>query len=228
MKKLFVPLLILSFAACNKPNNSYTVTVSIAGIEDGKKVYIRKADQINQLTNIDTTEVLNGKISYKEIVDGPDMRYIYIEDVNGNIAYIAEPGTIDITAYKDSINASKVEGTPSNEELYDFIKDSKVIGDKMVALRTEYSKAFQSGDTVTISTLQEVFSDLQQEAQAYDINYVKANPESFISVMLIERMLLMHSRPLDTVQKLYNEVPESYKNSRVGKNIVSMIETAKQ
>ncbi|UGU16593.1 AhpC/TSA family protein [Sinomicrobium kalidii] len=225
MKKIGVLIFmaLVAVACGNQNKDSYTITVKMDGVEDGKQVFMKKADENNQPVDVDSTKVTNGEFSFTGSADTPQIHYIIVDGI-GNIPVIVENGDIEIEAYKDSINFSKMGGTPSNDDFYGFISGTRGIGEKINALRQQMMKASQQRDTVTIATLQEAYADIQEEAKAYEVQFVNENPDSYISALVLEKMLLSKSQTPEKIKELFSTLSEEVKKTKVAQRISSRME----
>ena len=221
MKKIFTFLVACAvLASCNQlKENEYRLDVEISGVEDGKKVLVKKSDEENLPVTLDSTVVKDGKFVISGFSETPELHYVFIEGVQGNLGYIAEPGNIKAIAYKDSITKSVLSGTPSNDDFNSFLNESKAIGNKINAVRTAYADASKTGDTVTLNTLGETYRELMVEAGEFETDFIKNHPESFMSGLILERMLFTGGKTAEEVKTLFEPLSDEIKDTRVGKNI---------
>ena len=75
---------------------------------------------------VDSTIVSEGKFSFTDSISIPEMHYIVFDKQRENLPVVLEPGTINLKIYKDSIRASKVSGTKSNEDFTTYKSKTKV------------------------------------------------------------------------------------------------------
>jgi thiol-disulfide isomerase/thioredoxin len=221
MKKIIIFLIAcVAFSSCNQlKENEYRLNVEIKGVEDGKKVYVKKSDEQNLPVTLDSTVVKDGKFSISGFSETPELHYVFIEGVQGNLGYIAEPGNINAIAYKDSITKSVLSGSPTNDDFNDFLNESKMIGNKIGAVRKDYAAASKAGDTVTLATLNETYQELMVEAGKFETEFIKNHPGSFMSALILERMLFTRGKNSEEVKNLFAPLSDEIKNTRVGKNI---------
>ena len=221
MKKIgTILLLLVVLVACNKvEKDTYKVTVSVDGVEDGKQVYLQKPVDGQRPEVIDTMEVKEGKFEFTGKAESPQLHYLFFEGVRGVLPIILEEGDIQVTAYKDSLNFSKIEGSPSNEDFTAFIQGSKTIRDKMSDIQKKGMEAQQSGDTITMNTLKETFEEAQEEARNYENDFVDTHKESYISLLVIQQMMRTKSKTSEEVGVLFNDLSEDIKNTELGKTI---------
>ncbi len=226
MKKTIIFLIAcVVLTSCNQlKENEYRLNVEISGVEDGKKVTVKKSDEQNLPVDLDSTVVKDGKFVISGFSETPELHYIFIESVQGNLGYIAEPGNIKAIAYKDSITKSVLSGTPNNDDFNSFLNESKAIGNKINAIRTAYADASKTGDTVTLATLGETYRELMVEAGEFETNFIKNHPNSFMSALILERMFFAGGKSADEVKKLFDPMSDEIKGTRVGKNISRRLE----
>lgn len=74
---LILVLSIVAFTSCNKiEENTYEISGSVEGVEDGKQVYLHKHVQNSRPVPVDTTEVKDEKFSFKGKVEEPIVHYL--------------------------------------------------------------------------------------------------------------------------------------------------------
>ncbi|QLE02645.1 AhpC/TSA family protein [Galbibacter sp. BG1] len=222
MKKIgSILLLFVALVACNKAteDGTYKVNVSVDGVEDGKQVYLQKPVDGQRPEVIDTLEVKEGNFEFSGKAEGPQLHYLFFEGIRGVLPIILEEGTINVTAYKDSLNFSKIEGTPSNEDFTDFVQNSRSIRKKMEDIQKKGMEAQKENDTVTLNTLKETFEETQEEARNYEEDFVKNHTDSYISLLVIQQMMRTGSKNAEEISTLFNSLSEDVKNSEMGQTI---------
>ena len=126
MKKLLLVAISTAFLfSCNKETNTdgYQVSGTIDSVEDGAKVFIETPDNQGGVISLDTAFVKNGKFEFKGKAKEIEIAYLQIQDLQGKIPFVLENQKITITAYKDSLQASKIGGSYNNDELTKFNKE---------------------------------------------------------------------------------------------------------
>ncbi|MCX2680153.1 TlpA disulfide reductase family protein [Galbibacter sp. EGI 63066] len=218
-------LLAIAIVACNKAEeNKYNVTVSVDGVEDGKKVYLQKPVDGQRPEVVDTLEVIAGKFEFSGTAESPEIHYLFFDGFQGVLPIILEEGNIDVTAYKDSLNYSLIEGSPSNEDFTAFIQNSRSIRQKISDIQKQGMAAQQKGDTVTMNTLKETFEEVQQEARDYEESFVKNNTDSYVSVLVLEQMMLSKKKTTEEINELFNNLSDEVKATAKGKKIAEELE----
>ena len=112
MKKIIVLAVILLCAACDKKDNGYSISAETEGFEDGTVVYVNAISQSNRPSIIDSVTIQNEKFQIAlPIVENTDFNYLTFKNTPGNVLFLAENNTIQMTVYKDSLRSSVVKGT---------------------------------------------------------------------------------------------------------------------
>lgn len=217
MKKIstMAGLLVL-LVACQKDKATHIKGV-IEGVEDGRKIIVKAMAAAGFPVNKDTIEITGGSFHYEASLPVPETYYFFMENGRGAIPVIMEPGTLTITAYKDSLNTSLVKGGPFNEDLRGLMAGFKTISKKMVAWRSELIKASQEKDTVLVKKLQESRPALEEESTGYQLNFIKTHPQSYVSALVLQQLLLANKIPLSEAEEIYKKFPSPVKATREGK-----------
>ncbi|WNM17759.1 TlpA disulfide reductase family protein [Flavobacterium capsici] len=236
MKKILLLLAITVIAISCKNNGEYTITGTVKGMKIGN-VYLEKQSEMG-MGNIpvDTVKIVDGKFEIKGKAFEPSFHFIKIENVQGNVPFVLEGGDINITVDKDSIFKSKISGTYSNDEFYNFrsklIVLQKDLQKKMKTFRDEndakMNEAEKNNDTVVINSLRKQFKDLRKEGDDFMINYPKTHPKSFISILLIEGLLSNPDYKVAEVEKIFNSLDESLKKTHAAKKTLEAINNVKK
>jgi len=229
MKKLlFVALSTTLLFSCQEKNSGYTIDGTIDSIEDGEKVYIELQDETGGLSPIDTAVVENGKFKFIGKTEQIEMAYLQISSLQGKIPFIIENQKIVITAYKDSIAASKIEGSYQTDELSKFNKDFKTLQDKAQQFQMDnmvaYQKASQEEDMETIQRIQEEFGAIQDDIKNYMSAYASENPKSYVSLLLLSQMV-GDPDEFESVKTSFEALSNEIKTTKVGKELEQKIQS---
>ena len=224
---LILVLSIVAFTSCNKiEENTYEISGSVEGVEDGKQVYLHKHTLNSRPVPVDTTEVKNEKFSFKGKVEEPHLHYLFVQDVQAPLPFIVEEGNIEMEVYKDSIGLSKLSGTPSNDDLAAYIANSSNLRGKVKAIREQVEQAKQQGDQVSMNTLNETYVEIIEEGKNYDHDFVKSNPDSHMSVLIMEQMLGTNSKTPEDISPLYDSLSVAVKETEAGKALGAKLKEA--
>ncbi|MGB5822235.1 MAG: TlpA disulfide reductase family protein [Saonia sp.] len=229
MKKIvWVFCITLLLVACNDNPNGFTIEGTITGeLENGTKIFLKKTNEMNQPVDVDTTTVENGTFIFTGDAGSPELHYVFIDQISGNVPLIIEKGGIELKAQKDSLGMAKIKGTLQNDLFSDFLKNSREISLKAMSMNDDMRAANAARDTATMAALREEYFELQEEAKTFEIDYVKENPNALISALIIDKVLTTKALPDDEVQEMYNALTAEIKETTVGKKIKEKIDKGK-
>ncbi len=227
VKNIFVITCIvgmLLFVSCgDKSQNSsdgYAIEATIQGVPDGVRAFLKISNEKGVPQPKDTAIVQNEKVVFKGKVDYPLQGFIYVNGTSGNINLLLENADLTVNAEKDRLPAAKVSGGKHNDDYTGFIEGSKVLADKTKKARELYQNAVTSKDAENTAKYRKEVADLDRETLEYQEKYVIDHPDSYISIVLVSRML---QNKLTTAQKskqFIDQLPEDLKKTRVGQDLI--------
>ncbi|MBU2996379.1 AhpC/TSA family protein [Cellulophaga baltica] len=230
MKKIVLGLLTaVVLASCNSNSGGFSIEANVDGdIENGTVVYLKRISKVNQPIDVDTTTVENGKFVFKGVADSLDLQYIFIDKINGNIPVVIENGTIDVDFHKDSLQFASISGTEQNELFSKFLDNSRTFAKRAMSMREDFEKARKSNDTATQQALQEESMEMQNQAKDFELNYIKENPNAYISALLLERVYANKSLTEKEVTEIYDAFTPEIKATAVANRIKEQLEKTKK
>jgi peroxiredoxin len=208
----------LVFLGCSVNDGSFTIEGS-SDIEDGKMVYRVIADTNQQPLIIDSIPVTNGSFKIEGVVETPDVNFIAVQGLRGNFPFIIESGNIRLTLYKDSLMSSNARGTVSNDAFMKYKSETKVFVNSMNGIGRELQQATIARDSLLAADLQEQYKDVQEQIRAYEINFVKNNSDSYVSVLILERFVVTKQMSSEEAKPLFENFSSRLKNSKNGQNL---------
>ena len=237
MKKilLLVTVATVLFSCKNLGAGEYEITGTVKGMKTGL-VFLEKQNPMGMGPQaIDTVKIVDGKFEIKGKTTEPEIHFIHIDKVNGNVPFILEGGEIQITVDKDSVFKSKLAGTYNNEEFTKFNEEStkiqKGLQKKVMAFQMKnmavMNEAQKNKDTVVMNKLRKEYDVLQKDITDYTFGYPKTHPKSFISV-LITQMMVNNPKYSNEVEGLFNSLDESLKKTKPGKAIKTSLDALKK
>jgi thiol-disulfide isomerase/thioredoxin len=221
MKKFVLPLLLSGILmACNTSPEGFKLEGTLNGeIENGTQVFLKKTDEANQLIEIDTATIENGKFTFTGSSSMPELHYLLVNSVRGNIPVVIENGNIEVSAQKDSLAFAKIEGTLQNDLFADFLKDSRSLAQRAKSMSDEMRNASGINDTASMASLRDEYFELQEEAKTFELKFAKENPDALISALIIEKVLTTKALPEKEIQELYDALSPKIKETVVGQRI---------
>src|SRR5690606_41185946 len=81
----------------------------------------------NKEVILDSTTVVDGKLTLKGNVDCPDLHYLAIDGLAGFMPIMVENEKMEVTLYKDSLQRYLVKGSKDNDHLKIYHDDSEML-----------------------------------------------------------------------------------------------------
>jgi peroxiredoxin len=227
MKKIAL-ILIAAITVISCKKEGYEITGTANGVDNGKNVYLEAQSETGPVA-LDTAVVENGKFKFDgKLKDGVELAFVRIETLNGSLPIILEDGDIAIEFNKDTIQKSKIGGTKNNDKFQSYNDKSNIIFKKMMKFQEENQQkmmqAQQTQDTVTAAALMKEYNKFQEELNEQSKAFISANPDAFISSLLLENFLMRNSITAEEAKKFYEKLDKKLLETKSGKNITKMME----
>jgi len=172
---------------------------------------------------LDSTTVLDNNFTLKGQIDQPDMHFITIDGLNGNIPIILENAEIKIEIYADSIYSSSFSGgkeTTYFMEYQNFVKSLRARNNR---IGKEYNEANRIQDTAKTSELRQQYETLLKENDAYELEYMSKNTDATLSALILERNLTSNKYTLNQIKDIHINFSDAIKKTRPAKAISDYI-----
>ncbi|MDD3005135.1 DUF4369 domain-containing protein [Flavobacterium sp.] len=235
MKKIVLSLLaVTAIISCNSVgNNEFEIEGNGNGLKDGLNVYLKMQDTLtNNLVNVDTVKIENGKFKFEGAVKEPSLHFITIDSTENQIPFILEEGKITVAVNKDTIYKSIVGGTYSNDQLVAYSKETEKIQKNVIKFqetnREKIQQAQMTADTVTMNALMKEYKTYQDQFKDISLKHVEDHPKSYISLLFIKQFLNDPSFDLARATKMYENLDATLKNTNEGKNIKKKLDSIKK
>ena len=218
MRKILFIVSVIVFTACSTKSGEFNIKGS-ADLKDGNMVYRIVADNNQQPLIVDSIAVMGGAFKMSGIVESPDVNFFSVENVRGNFPFVIESGDIKISIYKDSLMSSRAVGTVSNDAFMKYKDETKVFVNSMNAIGRDLQQATITGDSLLTTDLQEQYKDVQNQIKNYEIDFMKNNPDSYVSVLILERFIMTKQMTNEEAKPLYDNFTPRIRESRSGENL---------
>ena len=218
IKFILTSLLIIS---CNS-SNDFTINGTIDA-DDGSKIYILQADQNNQPFIKDSTIIKNSKFKFSGEAATPEISYFQIEGINGYVLSIIESGKINAKIFKDSVSASLVTGTKSNNDFNKYRDQTKSLVQNINQIAYDQQEAIFNNDLELASKLRKDLTRKEQEVMLYEWDFIINNKDSYMSALLLEVFMVENKVNKDSIIEVFNTFSNRIKISNVGKNISDLL-----
>jgi len=225
--KIFILLLLISSCKTETKRDGYLIRGNAKGVYNGIRVYLKSLDQNNRQVDMDTAIVMNEKFTFEGKISDPEMVYVYMNSVKGNLPLIIENAEITIDIDKENLSNSKVSGTKSVEALHSYNQTLQALNENRRELNLAFRQASQAQDTEKTKSLNTELTKVNQEFTELPFEFIKNNNDNYFSLTLVETLSKSRNVDLNKVIEAYNSLSDNLKSSEKGRDISSQIETTK-
>jgi len=216
----------LIFFGCSN-SNTFTLNATTDHENDLKVLLIKIGDD-NRPKAIDSTNVVEGKFSFSDSIAVPEMHYIVFDKQRENLPVILEPGEITVKIYKDSVKTSKILGTKSNLDFAKYMKETTDLYTELSKIQFEIRSANVERDSLVVDDLNNQFESMKNKLTDYDLNFIKVNNDSYLSTLILQRMVMQQEIKIEKAEELYNSFTEIIKKTKSSIEIKKNIELIKE
>jgi thiol-disulfide isomerase/thioredoxin len=222
MRKILILGLFGFLISCNEDQeNGYHISGTVNNVQDGQEIYLSELNDSNtQTVPLDTIKVQDGKFELDlPEKERPTISFLTLEGKRGNVLFIADNTPIKFDIHADSLYASKVTGGKDNEILYKYLGEIRRTNEKMGRNRTDLRNAFTSKDSVQLQSLQLAQQQIMEQDKVNKKNLVQENPNSIVSVMVLQDMLNTQMYPASELRELFNTLSPELQSSSLGSTL---------
>ncbi len=235
MKKQLLSILITVLTFPVLAQQSFTLTGDVISLKTGDKVYL----DYFTLNKIDSTIVTDGRFEFKGKTTGLiEVRVGKTKKTRANdfITFYLEPGNINVRSAGLLKNA-QVSGTPTNVDKNVLDALLKPFEDRRINIKGEPNKLTpaQLEDKELMDNWLVKYMKALEEISMVRVTYAKDHPNSFMSIISIEKALEDLVLLTITSEKIFADVEASFlnlssklKESEMGKSLAEKIKEAKK
>jgi len=184
-----IGLLMVTFTSCNNSGKGFKLTGTLQGINEGK-IILKSTENMD--TPADTVDIINGKFEFTGVVTEPSTYFLMLEGKPQMISLYVENSEITITGSADSLNKAKIVGSQTQDDYINYQQKQKELSEKF-KLEELQKEMYPKPGQDTLSTerkaeIDAIYEKFSQESDNLTMNFIKENPKSYFSVVLIGRM----------------------------------------
>lgn len=226
MRKILLAGLIVVLAACEGDDKGYQISGTVENAPDGQMIIVSELNESNtQVVHIDTATVQDGKFELDlPEREEPTISFLTVEGTRGNVVYIAEDYPINFEVYPDSIYSSKIAGGRDNEILTTYLKNINEINRKVVNNRNAMREAMINRDSASLTNLQAFQEQVFEEDRQARTELVKANPNSIVSIMILQDMVKSMAYSSSELMSLYDQLGSEVKEVPLARNVKNSLD----
>ena len=215
-KKIALLGLVALAFSCAKEKDGFTINTSFNDAVNGKKIKLFRTEGQTQIV-IDSTIITDGNAVLEGTVTSPDIYFMEIEEVRGNIPVMLENEELTATINTDSIYSTRFTGGQESE-IFNAYQDYMLGLQKMnQELSAEFQVAQQTQDSVLAIDIQSRYKAMVEENLAHDIEFMKTNNDAVISALILERHLMNPTLTAEQKKEIYDNFTPKLKETNAGK-----------
>ncbi len=227
MKQIVVLFSALILISCNK----YKVEGTVTGVANGTNVFLVTSDSTGTPKPKDTVKVTDGKFEFEGKSEKSEIAYIAFEKTpNGNVGFILEKGTVAVNFDAKNPEKNAISGT-GNNDLYQAYNNANLDIQKKVKAIYEANGAFMQKNPETdeekakAQGIMAEFQKIQVEMDKRSKDFVSKNPNTFVSLLLVENLFYNNKMEASKVKTFYDDLDSDLKETTSGKSVKKYLAT---
>lgn len=192
---------------------------TLSGIADFQKGKLYIEYTPNDITYVDSVEVIAGRFEYKKSINGSCEAKIYRTKAKPFSFFLHEGSYV----FEYANNHFKLIKAPATEKQYRYFRS---IQDSLQAAIYAYGIASAQKDSITLARLPRVFDSLNSAGTTIAEKLINEGAEEPIAFFLFDRIMGAYRLDAPEVSKAFGRLPEKIKNTVQGKNYEKLIKAA--
>ena len=209
--------LLISCKSDSDTYNGYIIEGHAPGVYNGIRSYIKTAGQRGRQIPIDTAIVFDETFIFKGAIDDPGQYFLYIDNIQKPLPILLTKEKMTITINKDDMSASEIKGSKVNDDYKKFNEDLKFMSSELQILANERRIATFEKDSVKTKSIDDKLINKQKEIGDYASNFIKNNPKSLVSLILLEQQITAREIDFENVKSAYENLDKDLKNTSKAK-----------
>lgn len=206
----------------NLAKGTLKVSGEIAGMDTGRLEFLYP---VADSSKSDTVEVKKGKFEYTlELKEPMNMIFRKLGTRGEEVSFFADPGSVTITGFSDSMWTSKVKGGPTQTLFVQADEKFRAIMQPAEALGQAYQAAQQTQNVNEVMRIQAEYTRLQDSAKSYAKNFIFTNRNSIIAAYF-SLVYLNEPGKEDLMKNIYDTLTPAVKKSFFGTKMGEIVES---
>ena len=188
MKKIWIIILAVTVFACQPaPKESFTITGTVEGLDEGK-VFLQ--DRIDGLmVNIDSAEIRNGIFQLTGELEHPELFYLNIEGVASRLAIFVENSPIEVYVDAESPSQFIVTGSRAHDIFKGLDEVTLPFDERIRFDQQEIQQAVRDDNEILADQLRERSIETERLRREAIIDYLDQFPDHPAAVYIAIRQL---------------------------------------
>ncbi|MGM0375232.1 MAG: DUF4369 domain-containing protein [Bacteroidota bacterium] len=224
MRKIgFLLVIGLLLAACGNQTNTYQISGTIDGVNEGSAV-LKKIESSGPV-NVDSTQIEDNSFAFSGEIEYPELYLVYVNDNQMPVAFFLESGDIQIDADIENMQEADVEGSELNEKFQEF-NDEVPSNDRAQELQDEFMEARQGDDQETMQELAQEYQGIMEEQQKYYEEFVENNTDNAVGAFLA--MNMAQSLEVEKLEELLSSFEDNLEGHPYVDEMKNLLESKKE
>lgn len=225
MRNVLIALVATFILASCTTTDNYLLSGKLDG-SDGDKVFLQKRDG-SKLVKLDSALTENGVFEFAPgQVEYPEMYYLSVDGKRGRLGFFLENSDITLTGNADTLYDVKVEGSATQSEYEAYNELLTPFYEKNSELYQSYREAAQAGDEEKAAALSEERSALFEEIEAFNKDFVKSNPASYVTPTVLQQ--ISYDMEVSEMEEAIAALDASLAETQIIKDLQIRIEALKK
>ena len=193
------------------PPDEYLVEISAKGIYTGIRAQINIADNRGRPFLLDTAMFINELATFTGKITEPQIVQLSVNGVRGGLPFVLEPGINKIELYKDSLQASLIDGPTLNKGYVAYSQALNELTETHNRVRREAMQLMNASDTTGFKARYDDYTVLAAKLKSFNDDYVLENGDDEFSLILMESELKTRTtQEYDLFMKKYEAVKQHF------------------
>lgn len=202
----------------------FTIKGNIGKLNAPAKVYLQYAEGGQR--QLDSAVVKNGAFTFNGVVQNPVEAVVVVSAEGKPLRQLEDPDRRSvflskgvITLKGENLRSAKLAGNKINDDLakYDLASAQvKAAAEKLIASYANATDDQRNSESFMVD-LQNNYDKLMEQQEVIDVDFIKANPGSYVSLSILDDRL--EPANVADFQTLYASLDANLKNSSKGKSL---------
>ena len=134
--------------------------------------------------SIDTTDVVDGKFTFKGKMELPDIRILRLNEQDYFAQLFLDNSNVKVIAKKDSLRSTKIIGSPSQDIFQIYLTELERMNKQVAELQEKYQAAMSRGNADEAKKAEIDFTAMTENMKFFTKNFVKEHNTSVVSAYI--------------------------------------------
>jgi peroxiredoxin len=223
MKKTILLVVIAAVLASCTTKPHYVINANISGSDT--LIFLLQKREAGKYVTIDSAASKSGHFKMQGVVDYPQMVMLTAKNTRNRAQFFLENAPLTISGKVDSLYNINVTGSKTQDEYKGYINNQKSFSDRYSSLYKEYQSASEAKDTAKQGAAERAINGLETEMTNNQKEFVKNNPSSFFTPMLLSN--LSYEMSIEELENSVNALDTNVQKVQIVKDLKDQVKALK-